>query len=132
VGLLCPIILILLRTVDRVRNQFPVSDTVTSQFIGHDFPGFAAIVSYKAPEESLRCCAIPLCLQVDINHLAILVNSTPQLMLLTVDLNEDFIDVERVAVGSVFLFPSTGVYDTKLDTPETNRFSADSDSSFGT
>ena len=98
------IILIRLNAVDRARNQFLVSDTVTSQFIGHHFPGFAAIVSYKAPEESLRCCAIPLCLQVDINHLAILVNSTPQLMLLTVDLNEDFIDVERVAVTKVLSF----------------------------
>jgi hypothetical protein len=52
-------------------------------------------------------------------------------MLLTVDLNENFNDEERVAVASVFSFQSKGVYDTKLDTPETNRFSADSDSSFG-
>ena len=52
-------------------------------------------------------------------------------MLLTVDLNEDFIDIERVAVAFVFSFQSTGVYETKLDTPETNRLSADSDSSFG-
>ena len=44
-GLLCPIILILLRAVDRVRNQFPVSDTVTSQFISHDLPGFTAMAS---------------------------------------------------------------------------------------
>ena len=60
--LLCPIILILLRTVDRVRNQFPVCNSVTSQFISHDFPGFAAIVSYKAPEESLCSSTIALCL----------------------------------------------------------------------
>jgi hypothetical protein len=39
--------------------------------------------------------------------------------------------VDRVAVASVFSFQSTGVYETKLDTPETNRFSADSDTSFG-
>ena len=39
--------------------------------------------------------------------------------------------VDRVAVASVFSFQSTGVYETKLDTPETNRLSADSDSSFG-
>ena len=52
-------------------------------------------------------------------------------MLLAVDRNENIIDVERVAVASVFSFQSTGVYDTKLDTPETNRFSADGDASFG-
>jgi len=52
-------------------------------------------------------------------------------MLLTVDLDENFIDVEGVAIASVFSFQSTGLYDTVLDTPEANRFSADSDASFG-
>jgi hypothetical protein len=50
--------------------------------------------------------------------------------LLTIDLDEDFIDVERVAVASMFSFQSTGIYGTKLDTPETNRFCADTGSSF--
>ncbi|MFT5044684.1 MAG: hypothetical protein ACI8UP_001653 [Porticoccaceae bacterium] len=51
-------------------------------------------------------------------------------MLLTVDLDEYFIDAERIAAASVFSFQSTGIYGTKLDTPETNRTSADTDSSF--
>jgi hypothetical protein len=53
------------------------------------------------------------------------------MVLFAVDLDDDFIDVERVAVASAFSFQSTGIYGTKLDTPETNRFSPDSDSSFG-
>jgi hypothetical protein len=58
--LLCPIILILLRTVDRVRNQLTMCDSITAQFIGNDLPGLAAIVSYNAPEESL--CSITIAL----------------------------------------------------------------------
>ena len=77
-------------------------DSITTQFVGNDLPRRAAIVSYKAPEETFRRGSITLCLQVDINHLAILVNSTPQVMLLAVDLYEDFIDVESVAKTSVF------------------------------
>ena len=45
VRLLSPVILILLSTVDRSRNQLPMSNTVTSQFVGHDLPGFTAMVS---------------------------------------------------------------------------------------
>jgi hypothetical protein len=51
-------------------------------------------------------------------------------MLLTVDLDEDFIDVERVAIASVFSFQTTGINGTELDTPEADRFTADGDSSF--
>ena len=106
-------------------------NSVTSQFISHDFPGFAAIVSYKAPEETFCSSPVTFFLQIHVNHFSVLIYRSPEVMLLIVNLNEGFIDVERVAVASVFSFQSTGVYDTKLDTPETNRFSADSDSSFG-
>ena len=41
--LLCPIILILLSTVDRLRNQLPMGDSIAAQFICHDLPGFAAM-----------------------------------------------------------------------------------------
>ena len=39
--LLGPVILILLGTVDRFRNQLPVGHPVTSQLVSYDFPGFA-------------------------------------------------------------------------------------------
>ena len=129
--LLCPIIFILLRTLDRVRNQFPVSDTVTSRFISHDFPGLAAMASQYPFEEPICSSPVTFFLQIHVNHFTVLICRSPQVMLLAVDLNENVIDVERVAVASVFSFQSTEVYETKLDTPKTNRFSADSDSSFG-
>ena len=51
----------------------------------------------------LRSRPIALCLKIDINNLAI--NSPPHVMLLTVDLNENSIDVERVAVAiDAFVF----------------------------
>ena len=36
-----------------------------------------------------------------VNHLAILIHCTPEVMLLAVDLHEDFIDVESVAIASL-------------------------------
>ena len=41
-------------------------------------------------------------LKKDIDHLAILVYSTPKVVLLAVDLHEDFIDVESIAVATMF------------------------------
>lgn len=50
-------------------------------------------------------------------------------MLLVVDLHEDFIDAEGVAVASVLSLRAAGVSGTAFDTPEANRFAADSDTS---
>ena len=42
--LLSPIILILFSAVDGLWNQLSVSDSITTQFIRDDFPGFSAVV----------------------------------------------------------------------------------------
>jgi len=41
--LLSPIILILFGTVDRVRNQFPMSNAIAPQFIGDYLPRFTVV-----------------------------------------------------------------------------------------
>ena len=51
-------------------------------------------------------------------------------MLLTVDFDKDFIDVEGIAIATMLLLQSPGVNSTELDTPESNRFAADRDASF--
>ncbi|MFT4730401.1 MAG: hypothetical protein ACI9UN_004927 [Granulosicoccus sp.] len=52
-------------------------------------------------------------------------------MLLAVDLDEDFIDVEGVTVTSMLSLQATCKNGSEFDTPETDCFAADSDSSFG-
>jgi len=56
-------------------------------------------------------------LKIDINNLAILIDSPPQLMLLAVDLYEDFIDEERIAVTAVLSFQSSSIDCPEFDAP---------------
>ena len=51
-------------------------------------------------------------------------------MLLAVDFDEYFINVERVAVAAVLLFQAAGINGAKLDAPQTNCFTASCDPSF--
>jgi hypothetical protein len=51
-------------------------------------------------------------------------------VLLAVDPDEDFIDVEGVAIASVFSYKAARVNSTELDTPQAYRLSADCDTSF--
>ena len=42
-GLLCSIVRIPVIYIDRIRNQFPVSNAITAQLIRHDLPGLPAM-----------------------------------------------------------------------------------------
>ena len=68
-------------------------------------------------QQPLRSRPIALCLKIDINNLAILIDSPPQLMLLAVDLYEDFIDEERIAVTAVLSFQSSSIDCPEFDAP---------------
>ena len=85
--------------MDNLRDQLPVSYSITAQLVSLDLSGFTAIISQQPPEKSLRSGTITLCLEKYINNFAILVNSPPQVMLLAIDLHKDFIDVERVTIA---------------------------------
>jgi len=52
-------------------------------------------------------------------------------LLLAIDLHEDLIDVERIAVTTVPLLESTSVSSAKLNTPESDSSIADTNASFG-
>ncbi len=82
---------------------------IAPQLIGHYVPRFASMTSQQAPEEPFRRSPIPLGLQIDINHFAILINSSPQIVLLTVYPNEDFINEECVAVTSMLSLQSSSI-----------------------
>jgi hypothetical protein len=51
-------------------------------------------------------------------------------LLLTIDLHEDFIDIQGIAVALVLALQSPGVRVTKLDTPETDGFITYDNTSF--
>ena len=51
-------------------------------------------------------------------------------MLLAVDFDEDFIDIDGVTVASVLSFQSTGINSSELDALEADGFPRDDDSSF--
>ena len=52
-------------------------------------------------------------------------------MLLTVDLHEDFVNEEGIAVASVLTLQSPCVLGTELDAPQTNGLIADGDAALG-
>jgi hypothetical protein len=129
--LLCPIILILFSAVNRLGDQFPVSNSIAKQLIRNDLPGFTAMVSQQPLEKPFSRYTIAFGLQIHIQHFTVLVYRSPQVMLLAVDFDEYFIDVEGVTKSSVLSLQSAGINGTEVYTPEADCFSADDDASLG-
>lgn len=129
--LLRSIVCILTRQMDRIRHQRPVSNAIASQFVCHDLPGLFPVIAQSSPETPLCGCSISSGLQVHINHFAILVNGSPEIVLLAFDPDKNFIDAEGVAIATMLSLESSGIYAPQLDTPQADRLSTDDDSSLG-
>ena len=89
-GKFCSIVGVLFCVVSRLQEQCSVCYTIAPQFIGDDFSRDAARFE-KTLEETSGCFAISPFLQINIDDLAILIDSAPQLVLFASDLHEHFV-----------------------------------------
>jgi hypothetical protein len=70
-------------------------------------------------------------LHQNVDHVAVLIHGTPQILLLAVDSNENFIQVPVVAQPSLSSLQSPSIVRTELMTPLPDRLIRDDDSSLG-
>ena len=85
----------------------------------------------QSSEESFRGATITARLNQDVDHVAILIHGTPEILLLAVDSNEDFVQVPDIPEAALTPLQFSGIVRTKLLTPDSNRFIRDNDSPFG-
>jgi len=95
-------------------------DSRDPKFISHDLPRFSAMTFQQALEEAFRGCTIPLGLNKYIDHLTVLIDGSPQLMLLAIDLHEDLVNEEGVTIASVLAFKPTCINSPEIDAPVAN------------
>jgi len=89
-------------------------------------PNPEQIIHYAMTSQESFCgFLVPPFLNENIEFVTILIDSSPQVMLDTIDLDEDFIQIPGVAQRSPALFDSIGVFLTKLLAPLAYGFVAD-------
>lgn len=76
--------------VSHLRGQWSVCHAIAAQLVRDTLSGGAAR-SQKTLEDAFSCFAISLFLQIDIDDLAILIDSAPQVVLLSTDFYEHFV-----------------------------------------
>lgn len=92
-------------------------NTIASQLVCNDLPGFSAMPAQQTFEESPCGGPIPASLRKHVDYLTILTDGAPEVMLFAIDLREYFINVEGIALALVLPLQSPSVYCAKLNTP---------------
>ena len=85
----------------------------------------------QSSKESFRGVLITVQLYKDVDHVAVLIHGTPEILLPAVDSNEDFVQVPNIAEAALMPLQFSGIVRTELLTPQSNRFIRDDDSAFG-
>ena len=95
-------------------DQIPMCNTIAPQFIRYNLPGFVSMYFQEPFKESLCGRTISSFLEKHINNFTIpkalaslmgqafLINRSPEVMLFTINLDENFIDKEGIAIATMF------------------------------
>ena len=106
-----------LRTVVRVpacimdyrRHDHAMRRPITAKLIGHQLPRRSPLAPHQLAKEPLSGSAIATSLDQDIDHIAILIDGAPQILLPAADLHEDLIEMPRIAEARLASLGSGGI-----------------------
>src|SRR4051812_25173348 len=79
-----------------IGQDLAMRDTVAAQAVGDEAPGFVLQPVQQSLEEALRRRSVPSALDQNVEHNAMLVDSTPEVMKRAVDPDEHLIQVPGV------------------------------------
>ncbi len=128
-GDFCPIVFVLACSMNHGREDVSMCSRITPKLVGDQLPGCLSLMFQGPTKEVLSGSAISALGDQNIDHVSILIDGPPQIAALTLDGDEEFIDVPDVAESSLFPTESSGVRRSEFLTPVSDRFVEDKDSS---
>ena len=91
------------------REDFPLRRPVAFELVGEDHAGHVGEPLEEFTEELLGSPLVAPTLHEDIKHIPILINGTPQIVLLPIDFEKDFIQMPPVADFAITAFQLIGI-----------------------
>ena len=112
-------------------HDVPMGDAVAAQLVGHETRRFLALPLQEFSEESPRRTPVSTRLDEDIDQITVLVHGAPEILTLTVDRDEDFVQKPRIAEAALSSPQPPGVLGAELLAPLPNGFVRHDDAAFG-
>ena len=113
------------------RQDVPRGDTVAAQLVGHEPHGFLSLPVQQSAEESPRGPRGPTGVCEDVDQITVLIHRAPEMLALTVDRHEDFIQEPRISESTLSALQLPSVVGAEFPAPLPNGFVGHDDSSFG-
>src|SRR5712692_1530574 len=114
------IVLVLLRAVNNRGHHDAVGSRVAAKLVGDQTPWRTALPFQQLTEEAFGRTPIAPGLEEDVDHVAVLVDGPPEILLATLDVHEQFVQVPGVAQPSTPASKHPGVLGTEGLTPLPN------------
>ena len=115
-----------IHVVDR-RHDLSVSRVITAEFVSVEPARFTALAVDQAAKEAHGGLFVAPPLDEDINGIAVLIDRTPEVLMLPVNGDDDFIEVPRITQCPLAFLESTRIGGAKLQAPTLYRFISDDD-----
>ena len=124
-----PVVLVLTSAMDNGRKDLPMCSRITPKLVGDQLPRCLSLMFQGPTKEALSGSTISTLGDQNIDHVSILIDGPPKIEALTLDGDEEFIDVPDVTESSLFPTQSSGIGWSEFLTPVSDRFVGDKDSS---
>ena len=125
-----PIVRVAGRVVGDRRHDVVMSDTVAAQLVGHETTRFLSLAPQESPKEPPRRTPVSTRLDENVDQVAVLIHRAPEILALTIDRHEDFVQEPRIAESTLPALQAPRVVRAELPAPLPNRFVRDDDASF--
>ncbi len=128
-GDFCPIVFVWACSMDHGREDVPMCSRITPKLVCDQLPGCLSLMFQGPTKEAFSGSTISTLGNQNIDHVSILIDGPPKIEALTLDGDEEFIDVPDVAESSLFPTQSSGVGRSEFLTPVSDCFVGDKDPS---
>ena len=125
------IVRVLGRVVGDTGHDVPLGNSVAAQLVGHETTRFLSLTLQECSEESPRRTPVPTGLDEDVDQITVLIHRAPEILALTVDRHEDFIQEPRISESTLSALQLPSVVGAEFPAPLPNGFVRHDDSSFG-
>ena len=112
-------------------HDVPMGDSIATQLVRHETRRFLALPLQELPKESPRRTRVPAGLDEEVDQVPVLVHGAPEILAVTVDRDEDFVQKPRIAESALAALQPPGVLGAELHAPLPNGFIRHDDAPFG-
>jgi len=120
-GDFCTIVFVWARSMDHRREDVPMCSRITPKLVGDQLPGCLSLMFQGPTKEAFSGSTISTLGNQNIDHVSILIDGPPKIEALTLEGDEEFIQVPDVAQSSLFVPQSSRIGRSEFPTPASAR-----------